>query len=191
MSIGNRIAGVAAAVALVGMIHSPAVRAERDDSGSQGGFWAGHHGMMGGYGYGPGMMGGYGPGYGMMGGWGMGPGMMGGWGPEDGWGPELGLSDSQRKKLETIQSEARQAGSADWKAMAEVHQKMYAATHGAKLDRAAAKAAFGQMSALVAKQFERSLDLQEKVDAVLTDKQREALRSGGCGGVPGRMMDRR
>lgn len=189
MTIGKRLAGLAATMALVGMIHSPSALADKDDYASQGGYWAGHHGMMGGHGYGPGMMGGDHPGYGMMmGGWGMGPGMM------EGWGPDLGLSDDQRKKLEAIQSEAGKAGSADWKAMAEARQKMYAATHGAKLDRAAAKAAYGQMSALMARQFERSLDLQEKVDAVLTDKQREALRSwGGCGAGPGSgpMMHRR
>ena len=67
---------------------------------------------------------------------------------------------------------------------------MYAAMSGDKVDRAAATAAYRQMSEAMAQHMERVLDFREKLDGVLTDKQRETLREWqrtgwGCGMGPG------
>jgi Spy/CpxP family protein refolding chaperone len=188
MNTCRKIKGLTLAALLGGaMVGSPAFADEQKYAGPPGG---GYHGMMmGGYGMmGPGMM---------MGDWGMG--MMGGWGADGPWGPapELGLSDEQKKKIDALATAAREAGRADWQAMWEARQKMHTAMSGDKVDRAAATAAFRQMNEAMTRQMERSLDFREKVDAVLTDKQRATLRDwhragGGCGPGPGpgRMMGR-
>jgi Spy/CpxP family protein refolding chaperone len=129
---------------------------------------------------GPGM----GGGYGMMGGWAFGS----PWGPA----PELGLSDAQRKQIDTLVAASRDTARGDWQSMNEVHQKMAAAMGGARVDRAAATAAYRQMSDVMARQFERSLALREKIDAVLSDEQRAKLREleqtgSGCGPNGGQM----
>lgn len=194
MNTRRKIFGLALAAWLGGAaLASPALADEQKSARPP---YGPHHGMMmggwGGYGMmGPGMMG---PGM-MMGGYGM----MGGWGLDGPWGPELNLTDAQKKKVEALYAESREAGRGDWQAMYEAHQKMQAAMSGDKVDRAAATAAYRQMSEAMGRYMERTLDFREKLDGVLTDKQRETLREWqrtgwGCGAGPGpgpgRMMGR-
>ncbi len=136
-----------------------------------------------GYGQGPGMMGGgYGPGhgqgYGMMGGYGpgygMGPGMMmGGPGMMGGYRHVLNLTDDQRSKLGEIQQD-----------FAKTHWAMMSAMHGeggpmAQMysgDEKAVRQGYEAMSAMHKQMFESSLEMRKRMDAVLTDEQREQMR---------------
>lgn len=164
-------------------------------------------GMMGGYGpgyrMGPGMMGGYGPGYGMepgtMGGYGpgrgMGPGMMGGHGPAYGMGGmghgmmgggigralwALDLDDGQRKQVLALQEELRRK---HWdvagKAQEEWVKLRDAWWTSGKRDRAAILAAYKRLGELRQQGLEQSLDAADRLDAILTDQQREQLRRWG------------
>ena len=143
-------------------------------------------GMMGGYGdgwgMGPGMMGGYG------GGWGMGPGMMGGYGPGGGMGrgmmggyggdgyAGLDLSADQRKKIGEIRE---QTSKAMWQLMGTMHEQGYH-MHGmfgpGALDEQAARKAYDTMAATHKAMFDLQLDARRKVDAILTQEQRDKLR---------------
>jgi Spy/CpxP family protein refolding chaperone len=143
-------------------------------------------GMMGGYGggwgMGPGMMGGYG------GGWGMGPGMMGGYGPGGGMGPGmmggyggdpyagLDLTADQRKKIADTRE---QAGKAMWQLMGTMHEqgyRMHDLVGPGTLDEQAARKAFEAMAATHKAMFDLQLDARRKVDAILTQEQRDRLR---------------
>jgi len=141
-------------------------------------------GMMGGsgpgYGMGPGMMGGYGPGGmgpGMMGGYGpggMGPGMMGGYGP-GGYGG-LNLRDEQRAKITAIQQEVSRK---QWELMGKMHEQSYHMDQfnapGA-VDESVARKAYQVMSDAHKAMFETMLESRKRIDAVLTNEQREQLR---------------
>lgn len=123
--------------------------------------------------YGMGMMDGYGGGYGMgsgmMGGYGMGPRTMGGY-----WG--LDLSADQRKKIEQIQEEA---ANARWQLMGTMHQKgahMDGMLGGGALNEPEARKAFQAMADAHKAMFELSLDARKRMDAVLTQEQRDKLR---------------
>lgn len=120
-------------------------------------------------GMGPGMMGGYGPG-----GYGMGPGMM--WPRDRGIYQALGLSAEQRKKIDQIEEEAAKAR---WALMGTLHQQSFH-MHGmfgpGALDEQEARKAFQAMSDAHKAMFELHLDTRKRVDAVLTDEQREKLR---------------
>ena len=148
-------------------------------------------GMMGGYGpgygMGPGMMGGYGPGYGMgpgmMGGYGpgygMGPGTMGGYGP-GGYGA-LKLSDEQRAKIATIQEESSRK---QWESMGKMHEEgfhMHQYFDAGKTDDAATRKAYQAMADAHKQMFEVMLEARKRIDAVLTQEQREQLKRGWRG----------
>lgn len=130
-------------------------------------------GMMGG-GYGPGMMGGgYGPG--MMGG-GYGPGMMGGWGPRAGasCGPDIpNLTQEQRAKLDEISRDATQK---HWALMQQMHQQPANIYPGGKFNEQAARAAYDRMASIQKQMFEHSLDVNKRLDNVLTPEQREQMQ---------------
>ncbi|MBL8446026.1 MAG: Spy/CpxP family protein refolding chaperone [Zoogloeaceae bacterium] len=114
----------------------------------------------------------------------MGPDIMGGWGVGGPWIADLGLSDTQKKKVDALAAEAQEASRADWQAMNEAHLRMQAALNGERTDRGTAMAAYRQMQEAMAHHLERNLDLREKLDAVLTDRQRDILqerRRQGCG----------
>lgn len=133
------------------------------------------------YGMGPGMMGGYGSGgYGMgpgmaggPGGYGMGPGMMGDYANEAYAG--LDLSPEQRKEIAAIQQETV---TAQWQLMGTMHEQGYRmyGMFGPGLDEAAARKAFQTMAETQKAMFELQLDARKKIDAVLTNEQREKLR---------------
>ena len=134
------------------------------------------------YGGGAGMMGGYGGGYGMGpgmmggsgGGRGMGPGMMGGWDIEAYAG--LKLSPEQKKQIATIQQDNRKAM---WQLMGTMHEQdyhMHDLFGPGAVDEAAARKGFEQMQATQKAMFDLRLDAQKKINAVLTNEQREQLR---------------
>lgn len=129
-------------------------------------------GMMGGYGGGTGMMGGYGQGgYG----YGMGPGMMGGYaGRGDYWG--LDLNADQRKKIDQIQEETAKA---HWQLMGNMQQQGFHMNNmfgPGGLDETEARKAFGAMVDAQKEMFESSLKARKRIDAILTNEQKEQLR---------------
>ena len=136
-------------------------------------------GGYGGWGMGPGMMGGYGMGSGMMGGYG-GPGMRGG----HGWSKWLDLTDAQRSKVNKIQDEARKARWALMGTMMDEQARLRDLYLAPKQDEAAIKATYQALGKLHEQMFDISARAQERMDAVLTQEQREKLRRywrRGCG----------
>ncbi|HVW50215.1 MAG TPA: Spy/CpxP family protein refolding chaperone [Trinickia sp.] len=136
-------------------------------------------GMMGGgYGYGPGMMGGgYGYGYGpgmMGGGFGGGPGMMGYGG---GWLDALGLSDEQRTKINRIQDDTRHAHWALMNSMMDQQAKLRDLYEAPKRDSAAIDDTYKTIGDLRQKMIDSSVEAHKRMEAVLTSKQREQLRT--------------
>jgi Spy/CpxP family protein refolding chaperone len=138
-------------------------------------------GMMGGGGTGPGMMGG-GMGRGAMGG-GMGPGMMGG----GGMGPggmgllaQLELNESQRSQVFKIQDDLRRR---NWDLLGKQQDEQAklrdAYLASGKRDRAAIVAAYKRIGELRVQRIENSLDAAEKIEAVLTQQQRDQLKRHG------------
>lgn len=127
------------------------------------------------YGMGAGMMGGYGGGTGMMGGYGMGPGMMGGYaGRGDYWG--LDLSADQRKKIDQIQEETAKA---HWQLMGNMQQQGFHMNNmfgPGGLDETEARKAFAAMVDAQKEMFESSLKARKRIDAILTNEQKEQLR---------------
>jgi Spy/CpxP family protein refolding chaperone len=144
-------------------------------------------GYGGGWGMGPGLMGGYGG----PGGYGMGPGMMGGYGGPGGYGPGmmgggcgyggdgyagLDLSADQRKKIADIRE---QTGKAMWQLMGTMHEQGYhmgGMWGPGALDEQAARKAYDTMAATHKAMFDMQLDARRKIDAVLTQEQRDKLR---------------
>jgi len=132
--------------------------------------------------YGPGMMGGYGNGYGMGpgmmggygGGYGMGPGMMGGYANDAYAG--LDLTPEQRKKIADIQQETSKAM---WQLMGTMHEQGYhmqGMFGPGAVDEAAARKSFQTMTETQKAMFEMQLGARKRIDAVLTNEQREKLR---------------
>src|SRR5512139_3453296 len=132
-----------------------------------------------GYGMGPGMMGGgYGMGPGMMGGgYGMGPGMMGGgmMGGGYGMGPR-GLPDltaDQRAKIAKIRDETRRK---NWELMGQMMDEqtrlgdLYDAP---KQDSDAITNSYRKISELQRRIYESSADAHKRMEAVLTQEQKE------------------
>ncbi|HSB22451.1 MAG TPA: Spy/CpxP family protein refolding chaperone [Burkholderiaceae bacterium] len=156
MRVKNVLIGAAAASALVAGL----VMAQ-----PYGGMGPGMMGGYGGPGMGPGMMGGYGgPGMGMM--WGYGSDAYAG----------LNLSAEQRKKIADIQEETRKAM---WQLMGTMHQQdyhMYGMFGPGPLDEQAANKAYEAMAATQKAMFQMRLEARKKIDAVLTNEQREQLR---------------
>lgn len=140
------------------------------------------HGMMGdpgsGWGMGPGMMNGYGAGPamgpGMMGGYGGGPGMMRG----RGGGAFLGLelTPDQARQIAGIHEETARVM---WQLMGTMHQNRYH-MHGmfgmGEFDEEAARQAYDMAAETHKAMFEKQIDARKRIDAVLTDEQREQLR---------------
>jgi len=134
-------------------------------------------GMMGG-GHGPGMMG---RGYGRMG-----PGMMGsGYGPAGMGGmmygapyAALNLSDEQRAKIAEIQDGLRQTHSALMGAMHESRQKLLELQREGKADDAAAREAYDTMSAVRQQMLATMRDAHQRIEALLTQEQRDQLTRG-------------
>ncbi|WP_373019612.1 Spy/CpxP family protein refolding chaperone, partial [Thiomicrorhabdus sp.] len=136
-------------------------------------------GMMGGYGmgmmggYGPGMMGGYGPG--MMGGYGMG--MMGGYGPGmmGGYGMGINLSDDQINKMQKIQSEFMKDMFSTMNTMWKARNEMWKAMRSQ--DKKAAGKAIDDMSSAMKEMFMQRMDIQEKMQNLLTKEQKERFNN--------------
>lgn len=141
--------------------------------------WAGRHGpgMMGGWGDGPGMMGyGMGPGGmgpGMMRGYGMGPGMM----MSDDWAGALDLSDEQRTKIHLIQDETRKRHWALMGAMMDQQAKLRDLYEAPQRDNAAIDSAYKAIDSMRQQLIDSSADAHKKIEAVLTKKQLEQLRT--------------
>jgi Spy/CpxP family protein refolding chaperone len=144
-------------------------------------------GMMGGYyGMGPGMMWGDGPGGmgpGMMGGYGMrggdGPGMMWGYGGDEYRG--LKLTAEQRAKIADIR---RDVSRKHWELMGKVHDERYQVYEydaAGKLDENAARKAYQALNDAHKALFEYGLEARKRIEAVLTDEQRDQLRRGWQG----------
>jgi Spy/CpxP family protein refolding chaperone len=123
----------------------------------------------------------FGPGYAMMGGYGMmgpGSGMMGpGYGMMGGWGSWGGvpadLTAEQRRQIAEIEREQR---GKQWPLMRQMHEVMWA--DGGAFDEQAQRRDYEQIAALQKQMFENMLEARRRVDAVLTQQQREQLRSG-------------
>lgn len=141
------------------------------------GMMGGYGGYGPGYGMGPGMMGGYG-GYGP--GYGMGPGMMGGYGGYGyGYGPDLNAE--QRAKMADIQQTL--AGK-QWELMDKMHEEggpMYQAFGPGTVDEKAARKAYEVMADAQKQMFEARLEARKKMDAILTQEQREQMGRGWRG----------
>ena len=124
----------------------------------------------------------HGMGGGMMHGHGMRAGMMGGHGTmgghhSDGYS-DLKLSSEQRAKLDGIQRELQQKQS---EAMSRMHKQafhMHDPLALASVDEETARKSFDAMSAAMKEMFEVSLQAGKRMNALLTDEQREQLRRG-------------
>jgi Spy/CpxP family protein refolding chaperone len=129
-------------------------------------------------GVGPGMMSGYGGGYGMGpgmmgGGYGMGPGAMFGYSNDAYAG--LDLSAEQRKTIAGIQE---QASRSMWQLMGTMHGQGYhmqGMFGPGPVDEAAARKSFQTLADTQKAMFELQLDVRRKIDAGLTQDQREKL----------------
>lgn len=173
----RKILAVAAALLTVSVAACTQPHGPGYGMGPGGGYGPGQgtgQGMMGGGGYGPG----YGMGPGMMGGgYGMGPGMMGG-----GYGYVPDLTAEQRTKLSEIQQEFAKT---HWSLMGAMHgqggpmAQFYG--HGAG-DEKAARQAYDAMAAAHKQMFDASLEMRKRMDAVLTEDQREQMRKYWRGG---------
>ncbi len=153
---------VAAVVATLGLIGTAVAQPYGGGPGMMGG---------GGYGMGPGMMNGGGGGDG--GGYGMGPGMMWGYGNQAYAG--LKLSADQRKKIIDIQQETSKTM---WQLMGTMYEQRYQMQgmfRPGPFDEAAARKAFETMQQNQKTMFEAQLEAHRKIDAVLTQEQREQL----------------
>lgn len=135
-------------------------------------------GMMGGYGYG--MMRGYG--HGMMGDYGMG--MMGGYGRGMMGYWSLNLSKDQRAKVNQISDEMRRK---HWELMGRMQEQSSSLRNLYEADKWDAKEignAYQKIFDLKRQMIESSVDMHNRINEVLTKKQREELRkSGPWGGM--------
>ena len=171
----GRLAVLALAAVLAGT--APAVFAEQAETSPRS-----TYGMMGGYGMGPGMMGGHGMGPGMMGGYGMGPGMMGGYGMGHGmmgafWGSRLELSDEQQARLNKIQDDTRKEHWALMGAMLDQQARLRDLYQAPKQDNAAIDAAYQAIGKLQQQMYDSSESARKRMEAILTQEQKEKLRS--------------
>jgi Spy/CpxP family protein refolding chaperone len=123
---------------------------------------AGQEGNRGGYG--AGMMGGHGMGYGGMG-------MMGGYG----LGRNIpNLSADQRNKIEAIRRDLRNR---QFALMDQMHDQMHSTQYyrNGQFDEEAARRAWESTEKLRRQMFENALDAQKRIDALLTQAQRQQL----------------
>lgn len=134
-------------------------------------------GAMGGYGYGPGMMGGgYGPG--MMGG-GYGPGMMGAFGA-------IELSDQQRDQMQQIARELRKQQWDLAEQMMEKQDKLQGLYAQGQPNPEEVGQAYAEIAQLRRQMVEAHVQAQNRMQDVLTEEQREQLRSWNRGDAPPR-----
>lgn len=129
-------------------------------------------GMMSGYGYGPGMMG-YGAGPGMMRGYGGGRGMM----TSGLWQGGLDLTDDQRNKINRIQDETRKSHWALMGAMMDQQAKLRDLYDAPKRDTSAIDGTYKTIDALRQQMIDSSVDARKRMEAVLTKKQLDQLRT--------------
>jgi Spy/CpxP family protein refolding chaperone len=130
--------------------------------------------------WGPGMMG-----PGMMGPGMMGPGMMG-MGP----GGYLNLDETQRTKIFEIQQGTRKKY---LELMAQLNQEQYKLQELYMADKRNPKAIgdeYQKLEGIQRKMIELSVDTQNRIEDVLTDEQKEQLRSSGHWWGMGPMMGR-
>lgn len=186
MNIKQKLVGALAALSLLGTVAGA--------SAQQGQPYYG-------YGVGPGMMGGWCPGCmmgpGMMGGRSMAPGMMlGDW---DDWGdrymgrammegysywPALNLTEQQQAKIAQIQEDFRKR---KWDLAAKMdaeQAKLNEIYYSGKRDPVVIDNQYKKIFDLRRQMVQESVEAQNRIDAVLTEEQKE--RSRGYG--PGRMM---
>jgi Spy/CpxP family protein refolding chaperone len=146
-------------------------------------------GMMGGM-MGPGMMGGYGPGYGMGPGM-MGPGMMGGYGLGGGYGMgrgamgggtgygmlyHLNLTPEQWKKVNAIHEDQVKK---QWDLAGKMREeavKLRNLMTAEPRDRGAITSQYQKLQEVRSQRFQARLDVQEKIDGVLTTEQKAQRR---------------
>lgn len=162
-------------IAVVAVLLAGAGTASADDSAGPGGC---PMGMGYGMGMGPGMTGGgMGPGMGM--------GMMGG-----GMGPYgmLDLSADQQGKINKIHDETRRKNWATYGKIQDEQAKLRDLYLADKRDTKAISAAVAGIQALERQVLETRLDAHNRMDALLTDAQREQLRQWRSGRGPGGMM---
>ena len=130
----------------------------------------------------PGMIGGYGPGYGM------GPGMMGGYGPGYGMGHgmmgfgnfrDLDLSKEQRSKITPIRREMRTNQWALMGEMMDAQDKLQELYDADMQDSAAINSQYKVIEDLRHKMVDNSVDVHNRINAILTKEQREKFRQWG------------
>lgn len=130
-------------------------------------------GAYGGYGMGPGMMGQMGAGMHGMGA-GMGAGMMGGaYVPVPGQIP--GLTSEQAQKLSQLQQAAQARNGSLAQQLWAAQDKLNLLLMNEKRDWSAIRAASQKVLDLQRQQHEAAIDLQQKVDGLLTDSQRQDM----------------
>lgn len=128
-------------------------------------------GMMGHSGYGPSAMG-YGAGPGMMRGYGMGPGVM----MPSVWS-QLGLTNEQRTKINQIRDETRRSHWALMGSMLDQQSKLRDLYEAPTRDSAAIDSTSKTIDGVRQKMIGSSTDARKRIEAVLTKKQLEQLRT--------------
>lgn len=135
--------------------------------------WGGQrYGMMGDWGNGPGMMG-YGAGPGMMRGYGMGSGAM----MQGAWEGGLDLTDEQRVKIHQIQDETRRSHWSVMGRMMDQQAKLRDLYDAPKRDSAAIDTTYKAIDDMRQQMISSSADARKRIEAVLTKKQLEQLRT--------------
>lgn len=167
----------ALATVILGLLITPLMAAEQDQTtapNTTAKTYPGHGygmgpGMMGGYGMGPGMMGGYGMGPGLMGGYGMGPGMMGAW-------QALDLNDKQREQTAQIQKDLAKKQLDLQSQVADEYAKLQELYAAGKADPAATDKIYNTIADLRRQAMEARIDAHSKLQALLTEEQRDQLQ---------------
>lgn len=142
-------------------------------------------GMMG-YGMGPGMMNSYTPGAGMSQGYGMGygmgSGMMQSYGMGSGIGPGMGyhmnmrFSDSQIKQFNKISSSAMKTQSGNMRAIWKERQELGKLLAAETPDKKAISNAYDKLSQARKKALMERIEMQHKMQNVLTKEQKEQMQ---------------
>lgn len=94
---------------------------------------------------------------------------------------ELGLSDAQVKRLETLREGTEQARTQAMQRMRALHQEIGKTTEGERFDEAAARAAFDRMGDLYTEMGISMLRTRNEVRQLLTPEQRKKLEETGSG----------
>lgn len=102
---------------------------------------------------------------------------------------ELGLTEAQVTRLETVAAQAEPNHSRAMPQMQALHQQIRQATAGDQFDEAAARAAFERMGALHTEMGLSMLRTQHQTQQILSAEQRAKLRElgGGMMGMEGMM----